>query len=258
MKKQNRANNRKSLFSLLMAVVLLLSCASCKTTFLVRFRDQDGNIIGSDAGDHAVTAEATVNEAPQQDVAVPPATAAPITEATTVAPSTLALGKTAATDTVDFTLKDAKLSYFASSLDSRLGEPIDADDGGIFQTAVGRVLVILTINVKNKDRVTLDVNGPGWRFGFNMGYKGTEYSLLGYDLNNKSGGSASLTAESADGGTSWTMHTSSNDLLSSGESGTYRLVMVAGVDPDSFSDPFTVTVNVPSSSGEQLFTYSVG
>ena len=253
MKKQTYSRAIQHFLSLLLIGALLTACTSCRTTVLVRFKDQDGNIIGSSSQDNAAS-----TEAPQPAAATEVSTAAP--ETTTAAPTgtTIALNETASTDIVDFTLKDAKLSYYASSKDSRLGEPIDADDGGIFQAAVGRVLVILTIHVKNKDRVTLNVNGSGWDLSFKLGYKGVEYSLLGYDLNSKSGGSVSLTAESKDGGSSWTMHTSSNALLYSGESGTYRLVMVAGIDPDSLSDPFTVTVNVPSSTGKQLFTYSVG
>ena len=254
MKKQTYSRAIQHFLSLLLIGALLTACTSCQTTVLVRFKDQDGNIIGSSSQDNAAS-----TEAPQPAAATEVSTAAP--ETTTAAPTgtTIALNETASTDIVDFTLKDAKLSYYASSKDSRLGEPIDADDGGIFQAAVGHVLVILTIHVKNKDRVTLNVNDNGWYLSeFKLGYKGAEYSLLGYDLNSKSGGSVSLTAEFDNDENRWTMHTSSNALLYSGESGTYRLVMVAGVDPDSLSDPFTVTVNVPSSADTQYFTYSVG
>lgn len=175
------------------------------------------------------------------------------------------LNETASTDIVDFTLKDANLSYFASSSSSTFAAPIDADDGGIYTAATGRVLVILTFEITNKDRGSLNVNDRwgGWKFDFKLDYKDTQYPIRGYDLNNKDGDSFGVSlshgAISRDGGITWEIKDTANEIMDAGQTLTFRVVTVAVVNPASLTDPFSITVNVPSSSGtDALFTYAVG
>ena len=67
----------KLLVSLLLTGVILLGCASCKTTMLIRFQDQNGNIIGNSGDSAAQTPAKTPVETPAQTPAADPATAAP-------------------------------------------------------------------------------------------------------------------------------------------------------------------------------------
>ena len=87
MKKQNNKRMHQLLLSLLLVCVLLVACASCRTTVLVRFMDQDGNILGSsdlNGGADAEPASAEAANTPSTEAATAaPATAAPATAAPT-------------------------------------------------------------------------------------------------------------------------------------------------------------------------------
>ena len=176
----------------------------------------------------------------------------------------VSLGDTASTDIVDFTMKDAKLSYYASAFEDSYAEPIDKSDGGIFTVAKGRVFVCMTFTIKNNDRDTLDVGDSfsDWKLDFKVRYNGKTYPLKAYDLNKKDGDTFGMSlryhAESTDGGITWKKNDNSNAIIGAGSSGTIRVVEVAGFDPDSLNDPFEITVNIPTSNDKyEYYTYEV-
>ncbi len=173
------------------------------------------------------------------------------------------LKETASTDIVDFTLMDAKLSYYASSMPSEFGKPINQSDGGYFSASTGRVLVILTMKIKNKDRSYLNVSDVGWEFDFKLQYNGEQYPIRGYSHNDKDGDKFGISLSnggvSDDNGKTWSVQRTNNEIMDAGQTLTFRVVTVAVVNPASLTDPFSVTVNVPTSfGGDALFTYAVG
>ncbi len=177
---------------------------------------------------------------------------------------TVSLGKTVSTDIVDFTLKNAKLSYFASSRhDKTFADPIDKSNGGIFSSAKGRVLVCMTFSIKNNDRNYIDAGGsfPDWGMYFKIVYNGNEYSVNGFDLNEKDGRSGLDFGESEisyNGGSSYTKNTSGNIIIEEGQTATVKVVGIAKFEPDSLNDAFDLVVNIPNSNDtDEYFTYEL-
>ena len=180
------------------------------------------------------------------------------------------LGDTVSTDLADFTLDAATFTYYASSFSTLTPspectycKPIDESDGGIYKASAGHALVAMTFTINNKDRTTLDIGGTfgEWELKFTAKYNGEEYSVNGYDLNDRDGRTTGISlgssAVSIDGGKSFVNHGSDNELQSPGVE-TYRTVGVISVDPESLDDSFDLTVPVLNSAGEyEYFTYEV-
>lgn len=172
------------------------------------------------------------------------------------------LGETASTDIIDFTLKEATLSYYASATSSTFAEPISQSDGGIFQAATGRTLVCLEFEVKNKDRVSTNMGSLGdWGLNINVYYNDERYPLRGFDLNNKDGSypiSLNWGVVSIDGGTTWKKQETQNIIIHSGDTVLLRIVTIAVFDPASLADPFDLSIILPSSSSDsEVFYYSI-
>ena len=190
----------------------------------------------------------------------------PEDKAETVRSSTVKqLGDTVSTDIVDFTLKEADLSFYASALhDETYAKPIDKSDGGIFKAAKGRVLVCLTFSIKNNDRDYLDAGGyfADWGMYFTIVYNNSNYAINGFDLNEKDGKDCGLSFGEAeisyDGGTSYTQNSSGNIMIDAGRTATVKVVGIAKFEPENLNDPFDLIVNIPNSDdGMEYFTYEV-
>ena len=196
------------------------------------------------------------------------------------------LGDKVSTDIADFTLKDAKLSYYASSVSTNYAEPMDSPTGGHFVSHKGYSLVCLTFTITNNDRGNLDVgqshdwplkffitdNGkeyPSKGFGniinemFTPTDNGKEYPIKGFDLNDKEGiGGLRLDygaiANGDDGKLEHEDSSSCHKIIKPNETMTIRVVGITSFDPSSLSDPFDITITVPNSSGEfEKFVYEV-
>lgn len=221
----------KKVIALMLALVMVVSLASC-------------------GGNETMSSNATETSTESE-------TEAQITK--------LSLKETVVTDIVGFTIKKAKFSYYASAKSSSYAKPIKKDDGGIFKASTGRVFVCLTFQVRNYDRGNLDICNSvnnGWNLNFNLGYKGKEYKLRSYDLNNKDGESFGISLSHSAvqklDDYEWKTHDSSNEILDPDDWIDIRMVTVAVVEPDSLDDPFEVTVNLPTSSGkDEYYTYVV-
>lgn len=180
---------------------------------------------------------------------------------------TVSLGKTVSTDIVDFTLKDAEFSYYASTLDESYAEPLEKSDKHAMKVSKGRVFVCMTFDIKNNDRSTLNIGDSfaDWKVDFKLTYKGKDYPLKAFDLNDKDGRELALNDAglSSDGGKTWKWNGSgsygtSNIILGAGRTLTVRLPALAIVEPDSLKDSFEITVNIPNSSGkDEYYTYVV-
>lgn len=167
----------------------------------------------------------------------------------------LSLGETFSTDIIDFTLKDVKMSYYASSNSASYGAPRDKDDG-LFVANVGTVLVIPTFTIKNKDRGDLEVGDSfdDFELDFSVNYDNTNYRLLGYDLNDKNGSygiDLSHGSVSYDGGKTWNKQKTMSFILRAGEERTFRTVCVCHLDPAQLTDAFEFCLSVPASTGEK-------
>lgn len=175
---------------------------------------------------------------------------------------TVALGETVSTDLADFTLDAATFTYYASANSASYAEPIDESDGGIFTASMGHVLVPMTFTINNKDRTNLDIGGDfgAWKLNFTIIYDGTEYPVKGYALNSNDGSGGlrlSFGAVSYDGGKTFKMHDTGNELQNPGIE-TYRVVGVAALDPEALDDSFELKVQVLNSAGEyEYFTYEI-
>lgn len=176
---------------------------------------------------------------------------------------TVSLGKTVSTDIVDFTLEKAKLSYYASASSTNYAEPINKSDGGIFSAAKGRVYVCMTFTIKNKDRDHLDVGDSfsNWKMMFTVSYKGKDYPVNGFDLNDKDGREGlnfSDSVVSYNGGKTFNKNGTLNLIVEEGRTATVRVLGVAKFDPENLNDPFKLTVNIPNSNDKNdYYTYEV-
>ena len=174
------------------------------------------------------------------------------------------LGETVSTDIIDFTLKEAKFSYYASSLETTYAEPIDKSDGGIFVASKGHVYVCMTFEIKNKDRDYIDA-GPSdtvYPMEFDIKYNGKKYSVHSYDLNNKDGKSLYLefgeSAVSNNGGNSFSKYSYNNLVIEAEHTAIARVVGVVTLEPDDLGDSFDLIINIPDSSKkEEHYTYEI-
>lgn len=222
----------KKVLAFMLAMVLMLSLTACSGGEKV-----------------AVTTAETQNSETSTDSLIPK----------------VALGETVSTDIVDFTLKKAALSYYASSLhDKTYAEPLEKSSGGIFKAAKGRVLVCLTFTIKNNDRDYLDAGGyfADWGMYFKVVYNNNEYSINGFDLNEKDGKNCGLAfgegVISYDGGNTFSDNSSGNLIIEAGRTVTVKVVGIAKFEPDNLNDNFDLTVNIPNSDdGMEYFTYEV-
>jgi predicted small lipoprotein YifL len=174
------------------------------------------------------------------------------------------LGETVSTDIMDFTLKEAALSYYASALhDDTYAKPIDHSDGGIFTAAKGRVLVCMTFTIKNNDRDSLDGGGSFAKWPMlTISNENESSAVNGFDLNNKDGRVGALefgeSEVSYNGGSTFTQNTSSNIIVEAGRNITVKVVGIAKIDPANLNDTFYLTVMIPNSNNNnEPFTYKV-
>ena len=181
------------------------------------------------------------------------------------------LGETISSDIFDFTLNDAVLAYYASaSHDSTYATPLESSDGGIFAAAKGHSLLLLTVTVKNTDRAGSisfgsDLGGnPGrdsWPLHITAKYNDNMYDVHSFDLSSKDGYygfNLQFSAESKDGGQSFSVHTSGNALLHAGENRAYRIVGVVPFEPESLNDPFELIFKVYDANGNpSLCSYKI-
>ncbi len=189
------------------------------------------------------------------------ATTAATTAVQTEAAVRLSLGDTASTDIWDFTLRDAKMSYYASTVSSSFGEPSDSSGG--YAINKGSVLIIPTFTVKNKDRTDqFFINGVGsdkiWKLSIEIKYNGALYSVFGTE--NDFGTKINLWwgGVSHDNGITWDKYDINGASLSAGESVTFRPICKADFEPSALDAPFELILKIPSSSGEETeFVYSI-
>lgn len=175
---------------------------------------------------------------------------------------TLSLGESVSSDIVDLTIDKAELAFFASSSSNDYTAPIDSDSGGIFHTNKGYTFVCMNFVVVNKDRGSINLGGvfSDWPLMWKVKYKGKEYSLNSYDLNNPAGGNG-LNFRFAKTGPSYEIMIGSdtdNVILGAGESLYVQTLGIVNFEAENLSDEFELIVSVPSSSGEYVrATYKV-
>lgn len=168
----------------------------------------------------------------------------------------LALGETAKTDIVEFTLDAAKLtealtnSASTNNADS-YGFPkeysANEDASNPFVASVGHVLVFASFTIHNTNRTSLDLGGS-----FNGSFTKVEYQ--GNSFSNQ----MRFTAEFSGDSTHWNTYSSSNILLSPDETSSYRGYIDIAANPDSLDDSFVLSFILPTSSGEQkTFSYEI-
>lgn len=176
----------------------------------------------------------------------------------------LALGETASTDIVDFTLDKSQFTLHVSNVMTNYVEPM-AEPNELFNASIGHCFVSLTFTITNKDRGgSLDFAGTfgDWNPRFTVSYGGNEYPVKGFDLNDKNGSYSFTLAYTAvlDRATGEMLYRNNTDnvLISAGETITYRSFGVIGVEPENLTDSYKLTVSVPNSKGElELFTYTI-
>ena len=172
-------------------------------------------------------------------------------------------GDTVSTDLADFTLEKAEFCYYASGLSSNFCVPLEKSDGSIYVADTGKVFVWMTFTITNKNRSSLDIGGSfaDWPLAFYAIYGDDRYSIRGFDLNSSDGTyglNLGHSAFSSDGGKTFEKHSTGNELLSSGETVTIRVVGIVNMDPSNLSDAFDLAVSLPTSSGEdEWFLYAV-
>lgn len=176
----------------------------------------------------------------------------------------LQMKETASTDIIDFTLSDASFAIFAGNTvnDSYLS-PTD-DSNSMYGAPVGYTFVIPTFKITNKDRAgSLDVGGTfsDWKFTWEINYNGQIYPVVGWDLNDKTGGDLDLSPGAClDPLTGDLIENSdtTNSLISAGMSESYRILGMVNMEPTSLDDGFELTVNVMNSKNEyEYFTYII-
>lgn len=176
----------------------------------------------------------------------------------------LAVGETASTDIVDFTLKDAQFAVYLSPVGTNFVEPIE-DGDTIFTASVGHSFVSMTFTLKNNDRggnLRFDGTFEDWAIdGWSVKYNGEEYNIKDLDLNDANGNSHHSLSNSAIIHNNGTVekYGLSTYILDAGAEVTIRTFGMLDVEPENLTDGFELTIQLPNSSGEfESFTYAVG
>lgn len=223
----------KRFIALLLATVMCLALVACdsKTT-----------------GDETNPADTTVVETEPPKPEIP----------------TVQLKETVSTDIVDLTLEHSKLTYYVSNVSTNYVEATD-EANSLYAAKIGTCYVSMTVTISNKDRGgSLDFCGgfSAWDpADWTVTYNGEEYDMYGFDLNIDNRDSISLSNGAIldrETGRVIGKVGSSNDLISAGETITYRFFGIIKVDPASLNDGFELNVKVPNSKGEyEEFKYIV-
>lgn len=174
----------------------------------------------------------------------------------------LALGQTASTDLVDFTLENSEFTYYVSNVSTNFVEPTD-EPNSLFAASLGHCYVSATFTITNKDRGgSISVGGEG-KPVWSVSYNKTDYPVKGYDPNSPSGwGGLNLGQNAAilnkTTNTVIKVNETTNYLLDAGETVTIRTFGVVDVDPENLTDGFDLTISIPNSKSErENFTYTI-
>ena len=186
------------------------------------------------------------------------------TEPPTLEIPTAQFKETVSTDIVDLTLEHSKLTYYVSNSSSTYVEPTE-EANSLFAAKIGTCYVSMTVTVTNKDRGgSLNFCGgfSAWDpADWSVTYNGEEYEMYGFDLNSANCDNISLSygaIVNKDTGKVIEKVGTSNDLISAGQTLTYRFFGIIKVDPESLNDGFELNVKVPNSKGEyEDFKYIV-
>ena len=223
----------KKIIAFLLSVVMCLSFAAC---------DNKANDNETDSVDTTITE----TEPPKPEI------------------PTAQLKETVSTDIVDLTLEHSKLTYYVSNASTNYVEATD-EANSMFAAKVGTCYVSMTVTVTNKDRGgSLDFCGgfSAWDpADWSVTYNGEEYEMYGFDLNSANYDNISLSygaIVNKDTGKVIEKVGTINDLISAGQTLTYRFFGIIKVDPESLNDGFELNVKVPNSKGEyEDFKYIV-
>ena len=155
---------------------------------------------------------------------------------------TYRLGDTVSTDIFEFTLDEATFAY---ALNNVTGENFFApkeydaenDKSNPYVADTGKTFIAVAYSVTNTGRTTTQLYKGGF---FTAKYNGKTYAPIGvltFNASNKT----------------------DNVLVEAGETESHRGYAEIGVDVDNLTDSFTITVQIPNSSGKtEKFTYSIG
>ena len=160
------------------------------------------------------------------------------------AKETYHLGDTVSTDIFDFTLDEAAFAY---ALNNTKGEnyfapkeyDAEKDSDNPYVAPTGKTMIAITYTVTNTGRTTSQLYKGGL---FTAKYDGKAYPSVPIGV---------LTLNASD--------KSDNVLVEAGASETNRGYAEIDVDVANLTDSFTITVQIPNSSGKtEKFTYSIG
>ena len=158
----------------------------------------------------------------------------------------LALGQTGGTDIVSVTLDWAEL---AIALENTWGDDYytaktyhaQEDAKNPFVAAKGHTLVAFMYTISNLDRASVDLDGSFNPKLITVGYQGKSYE------NETHYGAAGTKDEF--GVMQWESYSSTNILLSAGETETYKGYMDIDTEAADLSDAFTLSFDLPTAQG---------
>ena len=159
---------------------------------------------------------------------------------------TLALGQSGGTDIVSVTLDWAEL---AIALENTWGDDYytaktynaQEDAKNPFVAAKGHTLVAFMYTISNLDRASVDLDGTFNPKLITVGYQGKSYE------NETHYGAAGTKDEF--GAMQWESYSSTNILLSAGETETYKGYMDIDTEAADLSDAFTLSFDLPTAQG---------
>ena len=173
------------------------------------------------------------------------------------------LKDTVATDIVEFTLEDSKLTYYVSNNSATYVEPTETPNT-LYAAKKGTCFVSMTVTIKNIDRGgSLSFAGSfnSWNpCDWSVKYNGETYEMFGFDLNDTNAKKINLSygaLVNKDTGKVIKRVGTNNALISAGETFTIRMFGIIKTEPTALTDGFDLEVQVPSSEGHQNFTYTI-
>lgn len=227
---------KRNLALLLMMAAIMLTLAAC----------------GNEAAQPAVT-EPSQAEYAEEQISSNDDTSVSVEE--TVVPEenqTYHLGETASTDVLDFTLETAALAIALH--DGTAGDyndicmpkefEVGKDDNSLYVAAMGHTMVGFQFCVTNKDRVETKIADDPI-------FLSITYGEQEYGWENKAG------IYNSDDGFDW--HGVDNFAkIEASQTKHFRSAADISVEVESLTDPFLMTFNLPTSSGDtKAFTYSI-
>lgn len=167
------------------------------------------------------------------------------------------VGDTVSTDRIEFTLDSVELAYAVSDTpNNSYASPTDNYDNTEFVAAVGETFIVLEVSIRNTGSSAINNAFDAWNWNWYVEYQGETYYLHRYNFGSLD---TYYAARYSRDESAWTPINNARITIHGTDiASRYRIPAIIDTDISDFDAPFTFTVGVVNSEGNnEYFTYSI-